>query len=73
MGTGTDIPWLDCCVLATPRSNIKQPVGRILREHPGKPRPVVLDFVDSDSPLYAAWARLRELIFAELGATVKYC
>ncbi len=47
--------------------------GRVLREHPDKPRPVVLDFVDRDSPLYAAWARRRELIYAELGATVKYC
>ena len=73
MAEGTDIPWLDCVVLATPRSNIKQPVGRVLREHPDKPRPVVLDFVDRDSPLYAAWARRRELIYAELGATVKYC
>lgn len=71
MAEGTDIPWLDCVVLATPRSNIKQPVGRVLREHPDKPQPVVLDFVDHDSPLYAGWARRRELIYAELGATVK--
>ena len=71
MAEGTDIPWLDCVVLATPRSNIKQPVGRVLREYPDKPQPVVLDFVDADSPLYAGWARRRELIYAELGATVK--
>jgi superfamily II DNA or RNA helicase len=71
MAEGTDIPWLDCVVLATPRSNIKQPVGRVLREYPDKPQPVVLDFVDSDSPLYAGWARRRELIYVELGATVK--
>ena len=71
MAEGTDIPWLDCVVLATPRSNIKQPVGRVLREYPDKPKPVVLDFVDADSPLYAGWARRRELIYAELGATVK--
>jgi len=29
----TDIPWLDTCVLATPRSDIVQCVGRILRTH----------------------------------------
>lgn len=71
MAEGTDIPWLDCCVLATPRSNIKQPVGRILREYPDKPRPVILDFVDNDSPLYRGWARRRESIYMELGAEIK--
>ena len=70
MAEGTDIPWLDCCVLATPRANIKQPIGRILREHPDKPRPVILDFVDGDSPLYRGWAYKRESIYAELGAEI---
>ncbi|KKM67916.1 hypothetical protein LCGC14_1466290 [marine sediment metagenome] len=70
MAEGTDIPWLDCCVLATPRANIKQPIGRILREHPDKPRPVILDFVDGDSPLYRGWAFKREAIYTELGAEV---
>lgn len=42
----TDIPDLDTAILATPRSNILQPVGRILREHPDKAQPVVIDLVD---------------------------
>ena len=33
---GLDIPKLDTLILATPKSNIKQAVGRILRETPGK-------------------------------------
>ena len=70
MDLGTDVPWLDCCVLATPRSNVRQPVGRILREHPDKPRPVILDFVDGDSPLYRGWAFKREAIYTELGGEI---
>ena len=71
MGEGTDIPWLDCMVMATPRSNIRQSVGRVLREYPGKPKPAVLDFVDLDSPLYAGWAQRRMMFYTEIGATVK--
>lgn len=33
---GLDIPTLDSLILATPKSDIKQSVGRILRETPGK-------------------------------------
>lgn len=43
---GVDIPQLDCLFMVTPISNPKQSVGRILREHPGKKQPVIIDFVD---------------------------
>ena len=59
MAEATDIPWLDTCVLATPRSNVKQPIGRILREHPGKKQPIVVDLVDASSAVLESYFRKR--------------
>jgi len=45
---GFDIPTLDTLVLASPRSNVVQSVGRILRETPGKKNaPLVVDIHDT--------------------------
>ena len=45
---GLDIPTLDSLILATPKSNITQAVGRILRETKGKQfKPVVVDIKDN--------------------------
>jgi len=46
MGRGTDIPRLSCLVLATPRSDMRQIVGRIERVDKNKKQPIVVDFVD---------------------------
>lgn len=44
---GLDIPKLDTLILATPKSDIVQSVGRILRETPGKQNsPLVYDIID---------------------------
>lgn len=57
---GLDIPRLSCLVLATPKGDIEQAVGRVQRPHPGKLEPVVLDVVDPYS-IFAAlrWKRQR--------------
>jgi len=48
---GLDIPDLDTLVLATPKSDIVQSVGRILRETPGKKNhPLVVDIIDEWGP-----------------------
>ena len=45
---GLDIPTLDSLILATPKSNITQAVGRILRETKGKEfSPVIIDIKDN--------------------------
>ncbi len=44
---GTDFPHWDTAVFMTPRANIEQAVGRIVRELEGKKIPLVYDFVDS--------------------------
>jgi superfamily II DNA or RNA helicase len=68
---GTDIPWADTLVLGMPRSNVEQIVGRILREHEDKKRPVVLDILDNDSPVFADYADTRKKWYRKEGATVR--
>ena len=46
---GLDIPVLNTCILATPRLEVKQSVGRILRSIDGSPW--VIDIVDDDRPI----------------------
>jgi len=43
---GLSINPLSCLILATPLNNmplLEQLIGRVIREHPGKPKPVVVD------------------------------
>lgn len=44
---GTDFPHWDTAVFMTPRADVEQPVGRVVRELEGKKIPLVYDFVDS--------------------------
>lgn len=67
---GTNAPHWDCLVLATPRANVKQAIGRILRLVPGKRQPVVLDLVDDNSVLKGFhYSRLKQY-FSVGGETV---
>ena len=68
---GTDIPWADTLVLGMPRSDVEQIVGRILREHPDKKLPVVLDILDNDSPVFADYGENRLKWYRKEGATVR--
>ena len=70
MSEGTDIPWLDTAILASPRSNITQAAGRILREHPDKKPPLILDLVDDDSRVFAGYYSNRRKWYSSIGAAV---
>lgn len=50
---GLDIPSLNCAILATPKSNVEQAVGRVLRKKEYKIPPLVIDIVDRFSVFYA--------------------
>jgi len=67
--TGTDYQSWDACVLASPKAQVKQTIGRILRSKPGKPQPVIVDLVDADSPMFTAWAEKREAQYRQVKAT----
>lgn len=70
MAEGTDIPSLDTAILATPRSNVEQAVGRILRKKDGKKESVVFDLVDDDSPVYKGYAKGRNKFYSRIGAKI---
>ena len=58
---GLDIPTLDTVVLATPKSDIKQSIGRIMRETHGKLNdPLIYDIVDQ-------WSVLNSMFRKRLG------
>ena len=64
---GLDIPKLDTLVLASPKSDIKQAVGRILRETPGKKNsPVIYDIRDHWAMLYSMFYK-RNRVYKEGG------
>lgn len=66
----TDIPWLDTLVMATPKSDVRQIVGRILRLHPDKKDPVVFDLVDATSSVFMSYANNRRRWYSAIGAEV---
>lgn len=71
MAEGTDIPRLDTCVFASPKSRITQPLGRILRPHPNKVLPpVAIDLVDSGSKVLRGYAHNRRRYYRQAGADV---
>lgn len=58
---GLDVPTLDTLIMASPRSDVVQAVGRILRETPGKlNRPLVIDVVDDHGVFYAQRNKRRQ-------------
>ena len=66
---GLDIPTLDTVVLTTPKADIKQAIGRIMRETPGKKNdPLIIDIVDHWSVCFAMFAKRRR-VYREIGAT----
>jgi len=59
---GLDIPTLDTVILSTPKSDIKQSIGRILRETGGKKNtPKIFDVLDKWSLLYAMYQKRRRV------------
>lgn len=64
---GTDFPQWDTLVLATPRANVKQAVGRVLRRKAGKKQPVILDLVDTGG-IFSGFSIKRKQQYFEIGA-----
>jgi superfamily II DNA or RNA helicase len=59
---GLDIPSLDTVILSTPKSDIKQSIGRILRETGGKKNtPKIFDVLDKWSLLHAMYQKRRRV------------
>jgi len=58
-GEGFDVPELDTLILASPKSNVEQAVGRILRQK-NKNEPIVLDIIDSFSIFKGQYYKRRK-------------
>lgn len=55
---GIDAPFKDCLIMTSPISNIEQMTGRIVRLHPDKKTPIIIDMVD------AGCARMRSTFYS---------
>jgi len=66
---GLDIAAIDMLYLSTPKSDVEQIVGRVLRFHEDKKEPVVVDLVDS-LPVCLDFARKRLRQYRKLGYTI---
>ncbi len=74
-GRGTNFPHWDTCILGTPRSNVEQICGRVMRKpEDGKTKrfPVIFDLIDRDSLEFCKYAQRRENYYKKLGAPIKY-
>jgi len=65
---GTNCPWWSCAVFATPRGDVVQIAGRVLREYPDKPQPILIDITDLDSPVFAGYSKSRRNWYRSVGA-----
>ena len=58
---GLDIPKLDSLILASPKSDVVQACGRIMRETKGKKfEPYIIDIVDSVGPMMAQYNKRKQ-------------
>jgi hypothetical protein len=64
---GLDIPALDTLVMATPMGDVLQGVGRILRMDDDKKRPIVVDIVDRNVPIFMNMYHARMRLYEQKG------
>jgi superfamily II DNA or RNA helicase len=64
---GMDVPELNTVVLASPKSDVKQSVGRILRKTDHPVLPTVVDVIDQSLPCFARQVRTRTKFYRECG------
>lgn len=67
----TDIPTLDTLVMGTPKSDVRQVVGRILRTSPDKKQPIVFDMQDDSSSVFSGYSKSREKWYATVNAQIE--
>lgn len=68
---GLDIPSLNTLILATPRSNIIQSVGRILRKERTDINPLVIDIIDNIQP-FSTQGYKRKKFYREMKYIIDY-
>ena len=66
---GFNVPRVDTLFLASPKSDVEQIVGRILRDYIGKKDPLVVDVVDT-SPTLLKFAERRQKCYRKMNLTI---
>jgi len=64
---GLDIPDLNVVIFCTPKSSIKQSVGRILRKESEGHSPLVIDIIDMDNHIFKNQAKRRNMYYQKQG------
>lgn len=72
MKEGTDLPWFDTLILGTPRSDVEQVVGRIIREYEDKKMPMVFDFNYRDSNVFKSYGKSRIKFYESKNAVINF-
>jgi len=67
---GIDLPDRDCLILGTPKTYVRQVVGRILRSIDGKKSPIVLDILDIGVPELESMCASRAREYKAMSAVV---
>lgn len=67
---GLDIKTLNCLILASPKKDIIQAVGRILRKTHAKIKPLIIDVIDNFS-IFTNQARARNKLFKKRDYNIK--
>lgn len=62
---GLDIDNLNVVILFSPKSDVKQAIGRILRKDEYEYNPIVIDIVDQSNEVFAKQAKTRTRYYAE--------
>lgn len=70
---GMDIPHLNTLLMASPRKEIEQSVGRILRKKAGADdhQPLIIDIIDNHG-VFSSQARVRKQFYKEYGYTIEH-
>ena len=68
-GIGADIPRLSAIVMATPRADVEQPVGRVLRKEMAEPQ-VIIDIVDVASHIMVGWGYARLKYYQKISSRI---
>jgi len=70
-GLGADIPRLSAVVFATPRVDVEQPMGRVLREAKNEPQ-IVVDIIDTRSTIMQQWGYARMHFYRKNAGKITY-
>ena len=67
---GLDIKTLNCLILASPKKDIIQAVGRIMRQNHKTIKPLIVDFVDNFS-IFTNQAKIRQRLYKKRKYNIK--